>query len=71
MLEIRHWLFKGQGSLQKLQSLSFVVTFIVYIVASYYFKSYYSKLLVQLYDTINVLGLIIFCMDSFIKGCAN
>ena len=64
MFEIRHWLFKGQGSFRQLQSLSFV------LFLSFLFKILLLcaiilllKLAVELYDI-----LIVFRLNIFLYG---
>ena len=61
MLEIKHWLFKGQGSLRQLQSLSFVL-FLSFVLSLFKILLLCAiilllKLLVQLYDILIVLRL--------------
>ena len=69
MLETRHWLFKGQGSLRQLQSLSFVLllSFILFLFKILLLCDIISflKLLVQLYDILVVLRLNIFLYGWF------
>ena len=68
-LEIRHWLFKGQGSLRQLQSLSFVLllSFVLSVFKILFLCAIFLllKLLVQLYDNLIVLRLNIFLYRWF------
>ena len=67
MFETRHWLFKGQGSLRQLQSLSFVVllSFILLFFLLLCAIILLLKLLVQLYDILIVLRLSILLYGWF------